>query len=38
MASPHLAGILLVNGTGKIFTDGNVSKGGYTAPIGVAKK
>ncbi|WP_051575713.1 S8 family serine peptidase [Aquimarina atlantica] len=38
MASPHLAGILLVNGTGKIYTDGNISKGGYTAPIGVAKK
>ncbi len=37
MASPYLAGILLVNG-GSIYTDGNITKGGYTAPIGVAKK
>ncbi|WP_024771111.1 S8 family serine peptidase [Aquimarina macrocephali] len=38
MASPHLAGILLVNGNGKIFTDGNVTKRGYTASIAVAKQ
>ncbi|WP_108808704.1 S8 family serine peptidase [Aquimarina spinulae] len=38
MASPYVAGVLLVKGNGKIVSDGNVSKGGYTAPIAVVKK
>ncbi|WP_298545866.1 S8 family serine peptidase [uncultured Aquimarina sp.] len=32
MASPHVAGILLLRGN-STATDGSVSKGGYTAPI-----
>ncbi len=37
MASPHMAAILLIN-DGKIYSDGTVTKGGYTASIAVAKK
>ncbi|WP_074410193.1 S8 family serine peptidase [Aquimarina megaterium] len=36
MASPHLAAILLIN-NGQIYGDGTVTKGGYTASIGIAK-
>lgn len=38
MASPYVAGVLLVRGDGKIITDGTVSKGGYSASIAVVKK
>ncbi|MEM6720915.1 MAG: S8 family serine peptidase [Bacteroidota bacterium] len=32
MASPHVAGILAVRGNNSVGTNGNTSKGGYTAP------
>ena len=38
MASPYVAGVLLVRGNGKVINDGTVSKGGYTAPIAVVEK
>ncbi|EZH73954.1 hypothetical protein ATO12_13810 [Aquimarina atlantica] len=38
MASPYVAGVLLVRGNGKIISDGTVSKGGYSASIAVVKK